>query len=42
MTEQPEKPEEAFELSPLDPEIDAALCAYIDERKASMPDRNYF
>ena len=30
-----------YELPPLDPEIDAALLAFIEERKASFPDMNY-
>ena len=30
-----------YELPPLDPEIDAALLAFIEERKASFPDANY-
>ncbi len=30
-----------YEFPPLDPEIDAALLAFIEERKASFPDMNY-
>ena len=31
-----------YEAPPLDPAIDEALIAYIEQRKASMPDRNYY